>query len=249
MKRSSMNALAAVVMAMGSGVGHAEEFPLPPREWPSPVADQAVYSNVVLDRFEYQSRAGADAQTWDLQGWVGGDYNKFWFKSEGERTSGSGVESADIQGLYARLISPYWYLQVGVRGEPKPSPSRTQGVLAIQGIAPYWFDVAASAFLSTKGKLSARFEAERDFLLTQRLILQPRLETQFSASSEPERQIGSGITNIEVGLRLRYEIRREFAPYIGISWSHKPGQTGQFARAAGEDTRSTSIVLGVRAWY
>lgn len=238
-----------VALALTCITARGQEYPLPPKEWPSPIEDRRVYSQVLVDRLEYRKRAGADGQLWDLQGWVGGDYNRLWLKSEGERTIGGGTERADLQALYARLIKPYWYIQAGVRAETNPRPSRTQGVLALQGIAPYWFNIEASAFVSEKGKLSGRFEAERDFLFSQRLILQPRFEAEFSGSSESERLIGRGVTNLEYGVRLRYEIKREFAPYVGISWSRKPGETGDLMRAAGKDTRETAIVLGLRVWY
>ncbi len=209
--------------------------------------DTERFTFLLLDRFEYRARSGSDGWAWGAQGWWGGDYNKLWFKSEGEGEWHGAAERADVQALYARRVSPYWHLQAGVRRDARPTPSRNQGVLAIQGLAPYWFNVEASAFFGNG--LSGRLEAEYDQLITQRLILQPRIETNFSASADAARGVGSGVNDLELGLRLRYEIRREFAPYIGVNWMRQFGGTADLARAAGRDTRETALVLGVRIWY
>lgn len=157
------------------------------------------------------------------------------------------MEAADVQALYARRISPYWYIQAGLREEPRPRPSRTTGVLALQGLAPYWFDVEASAFFG-RG-VSGRVGLEFDQLITQRLVLQPRLETNFASTRDTARGVGAGINDVEIGLRLRYEIRRELAPYIGVSWTRTLGATADLARQQGRDVRETAVVLGVRVWY
>ena len=223
-------------------------FPLPPKEWPSPVMDQPTIPFVLIDRLEYRAKAGDNVWAWDAQGWIGGDYDKLWIKTEGEAVRGR-AEDAEVQALYARRITPFWFLQAGARFEAKPTPSRTSGVLAIQGLAPYWFEVEGSAFLNNKGDLSGRFEAEYDLLFTQRLILQPRLETNIAASADTARGIGSGFNDVQFGLRLRYEIKREFAPYIGISWTRKLGNTADIARRQGEDVRSFAVIAGVRMWF
>ncbi|MGB5723989.1 MAG: copper resistance protein B, partial [Parasphingorhabdus sp.] len=164
------------------------------------------------DRLEYRVRQDDDGYLWDVQGYYGGDIHKFWFKSEGEGSFGEPVDSAELQGLYSRAIAPFFDLQAGIR-QDLAGPERTHAVVGIQGLAPYMFEVDAAAFLSTKGDLTARIEAEYDQRLTQRLILQPRAEANLSAQDIPELGIGSGIDNLELGLRLRYEIAREFAPY------------------------------------
>jgi copper resistance protein B len=222
-------------------------FPLPPKDWPKPVMDTERFTFLLLDRFEYRAKSGKDAWAWSAQGWWGGDYNKLWLKTEGEGEWRGAAESADIQALYARRIAPFWHLQAGVRQEARPTPSRNTGVLAIQGLAPYWFDVEASAFFGNG--VSGRLEAQYDQLLTQRLILQPRIETNFAGSADPARDVGSGVNDLELGLRLRYEVRREFAPYIGIEWTRKFGGTADLARAAGRDVSERALVLGVRVWY
>lgn len=243
-------ALITITLAFLSAEVWAQEspFPLPPKEWPKPVMDTQRFAFLLLDRFEYRSQKGEDARVWDVQTWYGGDYNKLWIKSEGESTAGGRTETADVQALYARRISPFWHLQVGVRQEARPAPSRNQGVFAIQGLAPYWFNVEASVFVGS-GRTSGRFEAEYDQLLTQRVILQPRLETNFSSSADTTRGIGRGLNDIELGLRMRYEFRREFAPYIGVTWTRKLGDTADLARQAGQDVSGAALVVGLRIWY
>ena len=184
----------------------------------------------------------------DAEGWVGGDYHKLWFKSEGDMARGH-TEEAEIQALYARAIAPFWNLQMGVRHDIQPSPSRTFAVLGIEGLAPLWFEVDAASFVSTDGDVSFRLEAEYDLLLTQRLILQPRIETNLAIQDAHKWGIGEGMNDIDLGLRLRYEIRREFAPYIGVSWQRKIGETATLARDEGENLDAVSFVTGLRLWF
>ena len=200
------------------------------------------------DRAEYRARQGGDGYLWDVQGYYGGDLDKFWFKSEGEGTFGESLESAEIQGLWSHAIGPRWDLQAGVR-QDLTGPERTHAVIGVQGLAPYMFEVDAAAFLSTKGDMTARVEAELDQRVTQRLILQPRAEVNLSAQDIPELGVGAGLDSVELGLRLRYEFAREFAPYIGIEQEWKIGQSADYARLAGEDPSVTNYVVGVRFWF
>lgn len=200
------------------------------------------------DRAEYRAREGGDGYLWDVQGYYGRDLDKFWFKSEGEGTVGESAESAEIQGLWSRAIGPWWDLQTGVR-QDLTGPERTHAVLGVQGLAPYMFEVDAAAFLSTKGDLTARVEAELDQRITQRLILQPRAEVNLSAQDIPELGVGAGLDSVELGLRLRYEFAREFAPYVGIEQEWKVGQSANYARLAGEDPSVINYVVGVRFWF
>ena len=195
------------------------------------------------------TRKGSDGFRWDGEAWLGGDINRLVLKSEGGGAFSSGVDSAEIQALYSRAIGPYWNVQAGVRHDFQPNPSRTYATIGIEGLAPYWFEVEGALFLSDKGDVLARAEGYYDQRITQRLILQPRVELNFSAQDVPENRIGSGLSNAELGLRLRYEIRREFAPYVGISYERKVGDTARYARADGEGVGGTSFVLGVRAWF
>lgn len=207
------------------------------------------YSQVMFDIAEYQVRDGRDGFRWSAEGWFGGDINRFVIKSEGSGGFGEGVDDAEIQALYSRAIGPYFNLQTGVRYDIEPNPSRTYATIGFEGLAPYWFEVEGALFLSDKGDVLGRLEGYYDQRITQRLILQPRAEFNLAAQDVPENGIGSGLSDLELGLRLRYEIAREFAPYVGVSWDRKLGDTADFARAAGEDPSSTSFVLGVRAWF
>lgn len=209
-----------------------------------------LYSLVMVDRLEYQTNEGDDLLLWDGQGWVGGDIDKLWVKTEGAYLlDGDRFEEAQVQGLYSRAIARYWDLQVGVRHDFEPDPSRSFGVLGIQGLAPYWFEVDAAAFVSEDGDVEARIETEYDLLMTQRLIVQPRAELNVAFQDVEELGIGSGLSTAELGLRLRYEIKREVAPYIGVFWTRAVGKTADFARNDGEDVGSVSFVAGIRLWF
>ena len=243
-----MKAALALFFVATAAFAQQDPFPLPPKDWPKPVMDKQSFTLLRLDRLEQRFQKGADARVWDAEAWFGGDYNKLWLKSEGESIVGGRTEEADVQALYARRVSPYWHLQAGVRRELRPSPAENYGVLAIQGLAPYWFEVEASTYFRA-GDVSGQVEAEYDQLLTQRLILQPRIETNWSGAADPARGVGKGITDVELGLRLRYEIRREFAPYLGFAWTRKVGDTADLARSRGEDVREYGVVAGVRVWF
>ena len=200
------------------------------------------------ERLETQLREGRDGYLWDVQGWYGTPTRRLWVKSEGEGERGDKPEDAEVQALYSTAIRPFWDLQAGIRHD-FAGPDTTHAVIGIQGLAPYMFEVDAALFLSTRGDLTARVEAEVDQRITQRLILQPRVEANLSAQDVPELGIGAGIDQIEAGVRLRYEIAREFAPYIGIEQSWRIGQGADFARLRGEDPSVTSLVAGIRFWF
>ena len=202
------------------------------------------------DRLEYGSGDGDPHMLWDAQGWYGGDINKLWVKTEGEILLDDGeVEEAEVQALYSRAILPFFDLQTGVRQDFGPGPDRTYGVIGVQGLMPYLFEVDAAAFVSNKGDVSARIELEYELLLTQRLIAQPRAELSFALQDVPELGVGSGLSSADIGMRLRYEFKREFAPYIGVSWSRAFGDTADFARTAGDNPSAVSFVAGIRFWF
>ena len=205
--------------------------------------------SIAFNLAEYRVQKGGDAYRWDGEGWFGGDIDRFVVKTEGEGAVRGGLESGEVQALYSRAIGPWFNLQAGVRHDFKPGPARTYAAIGFEGIAPYWFEVEGALFLSDKGDLLGRLEGYYDQRITQRLILQPRVELNFAAQDVPANGIGSGLSDAELGLRLRYEIKREFAPYVGISWERKLGDTARFARAAGERVQSTSLVLGIRVWF
>jgi len=200
------------------------------------------------DRIETQVRDGADLYLWDIQGYYGGPTERLWFKSEGEGEWGSAPEDAEVQALYAKAFMPFWDVQAGIR-QDFAGPDTTHAVIGVQGLAPYVFEIDAALFLSTRGDLTARIEAEVDQRITQRLILQPRIEANLAAQDVPELGIGAGLDQIEVGARLRYEFAREFAPYIGIEQSWRTGQGADLARARGEDPSTTSFIAGIRFWF
>ena len=204
----------------------------------------------LADRLEYQSAEGSPALLFDGQGWWGTDRNKLWLKSEIEYDFREDrFEEAELQALWSRPIARYFDVQAGFRRDFAPDPSRNYAVLGVQGVAPYWFEIDAAVFVSGHGDVTARIEAEYDFLLTQRLIAQPRTELNFAAQDVAALGIGSGLSTVELGLRLRYEIRREFAPYIGVNWERSVGATADFARSAGDDPGAISLVAGVRLWF
>lgn len=206
-------------------------------------------SRVLIDRLELRAQDGRDGYAWEGDAWVGGDYDKLWIKSEGEGEVGRRLDRGEAQMLWSRAIRPFFDLQAGVRYGFGRGPERADLVVGIQGLAPYWFELDAAAFLSTKGDLTARVEAEYDQRLTNRLILQPRAEVLFAAQDVPELGLGSGLSSAELGLRLRYQFVPEFAPYVGAAYERKFGDTADFARRIGEDTGGWSFVLGVRAWF
>lgn len=205
---------------------------------------------VMLERLEARipTEGGSEGYLWDAQAFYGGDINRLVIKTEGEGEFGGGIEDAEIQALYSRAIGPFFDLQAGVRFDPEPD-TRSHAVIGVQGLAPYMFELDAALFLSDRGDITARIKAEYDQRITQRLILQPRIEAELSAQSIPERGIGAGFTKVEPGLRLRYEIEREFAPYIGIEYEAKTGETADIARAAGEDPDGIKLLIGLRAWF
>lgn len=200
------------------------------------------------DRIEAQVRESEDLYLWDIQGYYGGPTERLWFKSEGEGAFGEDPEDAEVQALYARAFKPFWDLQAGIRHDIA-GPETTHAVIGVQGLAPYMFEVDAALFLSHRGDLTARIEAEIDQRITQRLILQPRIEANFSAQDIPELGVGAGLDQIEIGARLRYEIAREFAPYVGIEQSWRTGDGADFGRAQGVDPSTTSFIAGIRFWF
>ena len=223
----------------------------------SPVEDSPLRSFFLIDQLEGTTarysggNRSSDALRFNTTGWIGGDYNRLWIYTEGTKPRNGNLEDVDLQVLYGRLIAPFWDLQAGLR-YAKPlsaGPSRNYAVFGIQGLAPYRFEVQAAGFVSDRGELSGRAELEYELLLTQRWILQPRFSTNFAFKEVRELGIGRGVNDIELGLRLRYEIKREFAPYVGVSWQDRFGASAQFARERGERVGGWNLVAGVRIWF
>lgn len=217
------------------------------------IEDSPTIYFLLFDQLEYRRDNGQDTFHWDIQGWIGGDYNKFWIKTEGDQQfSGKSKGEAEVQLLYSRLISPYFDFQAGIRHDEITGDdhrSRSFGVLGIQGLGLHWFEVDLSLYVSQDGDVSARFTGEYDLLLTQRLVLQPRLETELAVQEVEAFGQGVGFNYVELGARLRYEIHRKFAPYVGVSWKRLLGETSHIAQRNGEETDSLALVIGVRLWF
>ena len=212
------------------------------------VHDSALNTYFLADKLEWQDADDGSTLAWDISGWIGGDIDRLWLRSEGERTNGK-TEEAEVQALWGHAISPWWDVVSGVRQDFKPGAPQTWAALGVQGMALYNFEAEATAFIGEGGQTAARLEGDYDILLTNRLILQPTAELNFYSKNDPQRSIGSGLSNTEAGLRLRYEIRREFAPYIGVTWNRSYGKTADYAKDDGEDRSEARLVLGVRLWF
>ena len=206
-------------------------------------------SRIMLDQAEVRVGSGETTYSWDGEARFGGDIDKLVIKSEGEGAFGGAFDRGEGQLLWSRAIGPYFDLQTGLRQDVGPGPSPTYAVLGVEGLAPYWFDVEAALFLSDKGDVTTRIEGYYDQRITQRLILQPSAELNFALQDVREQGIGAGLSSAELGLRLRYEIAREFAPYLGYVWEGKIGRSAQLARAVGNDPSRSSVVAGVRFWF
>ncbi len=249
-KKSLIITIFATLLTAGASM--AQEYPGTgaPASWKPPVDDAMIGSFFQVDRSELVMGQGTTGYLWDAQGWIGADYNKFWFKFEGEGDFDSRLEGAELQGLYSHMVSPFFDIQAGIRQDVGPGVKpTTYAVVGLQGLAPYWFEVDSTIFLSDDGDFTARVEAEYDILFTQRLIGQPRVEFNLAAQDVQQLGIGSGLSTVEMGFRLRYEFKREFAPYIGIAWQSAIGNTADFRRFAGEQVSTTSLVAGIRLWF
>jgi copper resistance protein B len=215
--------------------------------------DNKTYVFFMTDRFEYNMNSGLNPLVLDAQGYIGKDLNKFWFKAEGEALTAETEGEMELQGLYSKAITAYFDVQAGIRYDvaynADDSQSRGFAVIGLQGLAPYLFEVDGALFVSEAGDISASLEAEYDFPITQRLWGQPRLETGVAIQEVSEWGVGSGFNDLQLGFRLRYEIKREFTPYIGISWNRKLGETADFTRAEGGAASVFGLVGGVRMWY
>ncbi len=238
-----------------SGPGHAADTVFDPSEMGGAReelrAEQGALTaySVQIDQLEVRIGNGEDGYRWDAQGWYGGDINKLWITTEGEGGFGEETEDAEVQALWSRAITPWFDVQSGLRYDFRPEPTRGHLVAGVQGLMPYLFEVDAAAFVSDDGDVSARIEAEYELLMTQRLILQPRAEVNVAAQEVAELGIGSGVNDVELGVRLRYEFAREFAPYVGVHWERKLGETADFARDEGESVDNLFFVTGLRIFF
>ena len=215
---------------------------------PLVLADRRNFKSLLADRLESVVTDDSTSATYDLRAWLGRDYNRVVFKAEGDFEDGT-LEDAETELLWGHAVAAYWGSQLGMRYDSGEGPDRTWLAFGIQGLAPYWFEVDATGYIGDGGRTAFNFEAEYELLLTQKLILQPRIEVDWYGKSDPERGIGSGLSEAVVGLRLRFEIRRELAPYVGAERARKFGETEDLAQAAGEDPSATRFVVGLRFWF
>ncbi|WP_299874257.1 copper resistance protein B [uncultured Cocleimonas sp.] len=209
--------------------------------------DDPILTKFNLELLEVHDADDSNPVTWEAEAWVGKDINKFWFKTEGERVNGE-TEEFELQALYSRAVDPYWDFQVGLRKDFKPE-SRNWAVAGFKGLAPYYFETDAALFIGENGRSAFRLQSEYEMMLTQKLVLAPELELNLYGKDDPELGIGSGLSDGSLGLRLRYEFTRQFAPYVGVEYSSKFGKTADIARDEGEDVSDTQLVLGIKAWF
>ena len=214
-----------------------------------PISDRAILIHGILDQFEGRTDGRTPYFRWSGEGWIGTDYDKLWVKTEGFRRRDGTIDDGQQTFLYASAISTYFDLQAGLRSDVDSRPNRNWAALGFEGLAPLFFNIQGTAFVRDSGHLAARFEGSYDLLLTNRLILQPQIEINLYSKADPDRLIGAGLSEIDTGLRLRYEIERKFAPYIGVAYEGKFGQTASFARQAGENTSGVRLVVGLRTWF
>lgn len=226
----------------------------PSGTWPEPVTDSEAYGFFLFDLLEYRALPGSNVVRWDTLGWRGGDVHRFWFKSDGRAPTRTldGAE-VDAQALYGRLIAPYYDLQLGVRYELRrrdgDTASRVHVAIGLQGLLPYQYEFEPVLFISQDGDVAARVTASRDLGLTQRWFLQARVEANAAVQAVERFGVGTGLNDIAIGVRIRRELRREFAPYAGVSWGRSFGETGRFAQRDGESTSRFSVVAGLRTWF
>lgn len=210
--------------------------------------DDPVLAKVMIDQLEWRGGHASDPLVLESEAWIGKDLNKLWFKLDAERV-GNAWEEVEVQALFSHAIDPYWDMQIGWRHDARPKPDRDWLAVGVKGLAPYWFEVDAALFVGEAGRVAARVNAEYELMLTQNWVLSPEVQVDAYARDDQALGIGAGLTSVQAGLRLRYEVRREFAPYIGVNWTRKIGETALLTRQAGDRVDDPRLVVGVRAWF
>lgn len=210
--------------------------------------DNELLGMMLLDQLEYSYSAHGNSEFIDGQAWYGKNFEKLWVKAEGEVSRGR-LSDLRSEALWDHAIATYWSTQLGVRHDFGVAPDRTWAAFGVQGLVPYWFDTQAMLYVGEGGRTAARLELEYEDLLTQKLILQPKVEFNLYGRDDPQRAIGAGLSDAEFALRLRYEIQRQIAPYIGIVYRQRYGHTADFVRARGEQADDLQSVVGLHAWF
>jgi copper resistance protein B len=210
--------------------------------------DNAIHSYLLFNQLEARDSDPGTGFAWELQGWIGTDLTRLWLRSQGERVSGH-TEEAEVEVLFGRSISPWWDVVAGLRHDVRPGDPRTAAAIGVQGLAPQWFELDATLYLDDDGQSAARFTAEYELLFTNRLVLQPHVELNFHGKTDAARGIGSGLSHVEAGMRLRYEISRQFAPYVGLEWTKAFGKTAELLQGSSSGASNARAVAGIRLWF
>jgi copper resistance protein B len=219
------------------------------QHWNPPVLDNRVYAHVLFNQLEGRSSGQGNALRWDGEAWIGTDMNRLWIKSEGY-LKGSTMSDGDHEVLYDRPIPRmrYFDAQIGIREDLDSGANRTWGAVGMQGLAPHFFDFEPTFYFRDGGNVAGKVTGSYDLLLTQRLVAQPEFELNFYNKSDPARGNGSGLSDLDSGIRIRYSISRKFAPYVGFAYTAKYGDAGTFARRQGEAVASPTFIFGIRVW-
>jgi copper resistance protein B len=247
---SIWNVAVVLLLSAGSIPQASAQMPMPSPGMKDSMMENPVLIHARLDQFEGRTSSSASKFRWDGEGWIGSDMNKLSVKSEGFSGYGS-ISDGDHEALYDRPIPRlrYFDAQVGVRADLDSGPHRTWAAIGIEGLAPGYFEIAPTLYIRDAGHIAGRLTGSYDLLLTQRWIVQPEVELNLYSKDDPGRQIGSGLSDLDAGLRLRYEVTRKFAPYIGFAYNGKYSNTASYSRQAGETTNGAQFVFGLRIWY
>ncbi|MGO9606138.1 MAG: copper resistance protein B [Candidatus Binataceae bacterium] len=248
--------LTVLGVSLDTSLSHAQSSPVQnpansnPASWEPPVDDNMIIGHVLFDQLEGRTNGPQNEFRWEGEGWVGTDMNKLWVKSEGVVQQGQ-ASDGDQEVLYDRPIPylRYFDAQAGVRYDLDSDPGRTWGAIGVEGMAPYFFELAPTFYFSNQGRFAGRVEGSYDLFITQRLIAQPQFEINFYSKRDPSRSIGSGLSDLDTGLRIRYEISRKFAPYIGFAYTQTFGETATFTLNNGDTVHNPRFIFGARIWY
>jgi copper resistance protein B len=217
---------------------------------PPPVKDNKVFAHVLFNQLEGRTNGSDNELRWDAEGWIGTDMNRLWIKSEGFAGNGT-VNDGDHEVLYDRPIphTRYFDAQAGVRADVDSNPSRVWAAMGVEGLAPYFFNLEPTFYISDGGHMAGRINGSWDLFVTQRWVVQPQAELNFYSKDDPARETGSGFSDIDAGIRLRYEVTRKINPYIGWAYNGKYGNSAFYTRQSGGATNNSSFVFGFRVWY